>query len=137
MEYFIADPAGNITAFVLGSPDSRAAEKLLSDSSLKVEQVAFLSPPQQGGHIKCDMAGGDMETALPFACAMEMIHTYSLIHDDLPAMDNDDLRRGKPTNHKVFGVGMAVLAGDGLLNAADSFVWWLSMYHFHQSDISW
>ena len=66
----------------------------------------------------CGMAGGDMETALPFACAMEMIHTYSLIHDDLPAMDNDDLRRGKPTNHKVFGEGMAVLAGDGLLNAA-------------------
>ena len=66
----------------------------------------------------CDMAGGDMETALPFACALEMIHTYSLIHDDLPAMDNDDLRRGKPTNHKVFGEGMAVLAGDGLLNAA-------------------
>ena len=66
----------------------------------------------------CDMAGGDMETALPFACAIEMIHTYSLIHDDLPAMDNDDLRRGKPTNHKVFGEGMAVLAGDGLLNAA-------------------
>ena len=66
----------------------------------------------------CDMAGGDMETALPFACATEMIHTYSLIHDDLPAMDNDDLRRGKPTNHKVFGEGMAVLAGDGLLNAA-------------------
>jgi len=64
------------------------------------------------------MAGGDMETALPFACAIEMIHTYSLIHDDLPAMDNDDLRRGKPTNHKVFGEGMAVLAGDGLLNAA-------------------
>lgn len=66
----------------------------------------------------CDMAGGDTGDALPFACAMEMIHTYSLIHDDLPAMDNDDLRRGKPTNHKVFGEGMAVLAGDGLLNAA-------------------
>ena len=64
------------------------------------------------------MAGGDTETALPFACAIEMIHTYSLIHDDLPAMDNDDLRRGKPTNHKVYGEGMAVLAGDGLLNAA-------------------
>ena len=66
----------------------------------------------------CDMAGGDVETALPFACAIEMIHTYSLIHDDLPAMDNDDLRRGKPTNHKVFGEDMAILAGDGLLNAA-------------------
>ena len=66
----------------------------------------------------CDMAGGDTNLALPFACALEMIHTYSLIHDDLPAMDNDDLRRGKPTNHKAFGEGMAVLAGDGLLNAA-------------------
>ena len=66
----------------------------------------------------CDMAGGDIATALPFACALEMIHTYSLIHDDLPAMDNDDLRRGKPTNHKVFGEDLAILAGDGLLNAA-------------------
>ena len=66
----------------------------------------------------CDMAGGDEATALPFACAIEMIHTYSLIHDDLPAMDNDDLRRGKPTNHKVFGEDLAILAGDGLLNAA-------------------
>ena len=66
----------------------------------------------------CEMAGGDAELALPFACAIEMIHTYSLIHDDLPAMDNDDLRRGKPTNHKVFGEDLAILAGDGLLNAA-------------------
>ena len=66
----------------------------------------------------CEMAGGDTETALPFACAIEMIHTYSLIHDDLPAMDNDDLRRGKPTSHKVFGEDIAILAGDGLLNAA-------------------
>lgn len=66
----------------------------------------------------CEMAGGKADDAFPYACALEMIHTYSLIHDDLPAMDNDDLRRGKPTNHKVFGEGMAVLAGDGLLNAA-------------------
>lgn len=66
----------------------------------------------------CEMAGGDLEDALPFACALEMIHTYSLIHDDLPAMDNDDLRRGKPTNHKIFGEAMAILAGDGLLSAA-------------------
>ena len=66
----------------------------------------------------CEMAGGNTESALPFACALEMIHTYSLIHDDLPAMDNDDLRRGKPTNHKVFGEDLAILAGDGLLNAA-------------------
>lgn len=66
----------------------------------------------------CDMAGGSLEEAMPYACALEMIHTYSLIHDDLPGMDNDDLRRGKPTNHKVFGEGLAILAGDGLLNGA-------------------
>jgi geranylgeranyl diphosphate synthase type II len=62
--------------------------------------------------------GGDEEEALPLACAVECIHTYSLIHDDLPAMDNDDFRRGKPTNHKVFGEGIAVLAGDALLTQA-------------------
>ncbi len=66
----------------------------------------------------CEFAGGKTSDAIAFACAMEYIHTYSLIHDDLPAMDDDDLRRGKPTNHKVFGEGMAVLAGDGLLNTA-------------------
>ena len=60
----------------------------------------------------------DYKEIIPLACAIEMIHTYSLIHDDLPCMDNDDLRRGKPTNHKVFGDGIAVLAGDGLLNEA-------------------
>ncbi len=66
----------------------------------------------------CEFAGGKAKDALPYACAMEYIHTYSLIHDDLPAMDNDDLRRGMATNHKVFGDGMAVLAGDGLLTTA-------------------
>lgn len=66
----------------------------------------------------CRLCGGDVQAALPFACALEMIHTYSLIHDDLPCMDDDDLRRGKPTNHKVYGEAMAVLAGDGLLNLA-------------------
>ena len=66
----------------------------------------------------CEMLGGNIEDVMPFACGLEMIHTYSLIHDDLPCMDDDDLRRGKPTNHKVFGEGMAVLAGDGLLNCA-------------------
>ena len=64
------------------------------------------------------MCGINPETVLPFASAMEMIHTYSLIHDDLPAMDNDDLRRGKPTNHKVFGEAIAILAGDALLTRA-------------------
>lgn len=66
----------------------------------------------------CEAAGGRAQAALPFAAALEMIHTYSLIHDDLPAMDNDDVRRGRPTNHKVFGEAMAVLAGDGLLTHA-------------------
>ena len=66
----------------------------------------------------CEFAGGDIEEALPYALALEYIHTYSLIHDDLPAMDNDDLRRGKPTNHKVYGEAMAILAGDGLLSTA-------------------
>lgn len=62
----------------------------------------------------CRISGGDPEQALPAACAVEMLHTYSLIHDDLPCMDNDNLRRGKPTNHKVFGECAAVLAGDAL-----------------------
>lgn len=65
-----------------------------------------------------EACGADMEKALPIACAVEMLHTYSLIHDDLPCMDNDDLRRGKPTNHKVFGECTAVLAGDALQAAA-------------------
>ena len=66
----------------------------------------------------CRMCGGSLQAALPFACGVEMIHTYSLIHDDLPAMDNDDLRRGRPTNHVVYGEATAILAGDGLLTAA-------------------
>ena len=66
----------------------------------------------------CEAVGGKKEDALPFACALEMIHTYSLIHDDLPAMDNDDYRRGRLTSHKVFGEDMAILAGDGLLHHA-------------------
>lgn len=65
-----------------------------------------------------EAVGGQREAAMPIAQAVEMIHTYSLIHDDLPAMDNDDFRRGKPTNHKVFGEAMAILAGDGLLTHA-------------------
>ena len=65
-----------------------------------------------------EACGGSDKDAMPMACAVECIHTYSLIHDDLPAMDNDDFRRGKPTNHKVFGEGVAVLAGDALLTQA-------------------
>ena len=66
----------------------------------------------------CRMAGGDWKKAAPFAAAVEMIHNYSLIHDDLPCMDNDDFRRGRPTNHKVYGETLAVLAGDALLTDA-------------------
>ena len=66
----------------------------------------------------CRMCGGDWHEAAPFAAAIEMIHTYSLIHDDLPSMDNDDFRRGRPTNHKVYGEAMAILAGDALLTDA-------------------
>lgn len=66
----------------------------------------------------CRMCGADWKKAAPFAAAIEMIHTYSLIHDDLPAMDNDDFRRGRATNHKVFGEAMAILAGDALLTDA-------------------
>src|SRR3990170_1940794 len=63
----------------------------------------------------CEAVGGKPKKALPVACALEMVHTYSLIHDDLPCMDNDDFRRGRPTNHKVFGEAIAILAGDSLL----------------------
>jgi geranylgeranyl diphosphate synthase type II len=66
----------------------------------------------------CELVGGRAEDALPFAAALEMIHAYSLIHDDLPAMDDDDMRRGKPSSHKAFGEGNAILAGDGLLTMA-------------------
>lgn len=66
----------------------------------------------------CEMCGGDVNAAIPYACAIEYVHTYSLIHDDLPCMDDDDLRRGIATNHKVYGEDIATLAGDGLLNSA-------------------
>ena len=70
----------------------------------------------------CELTGGSIDVAMPTACALEMIHTMSLIHDDLPAMDNDDYRRGKPTNHKVYGEDIAILAGDGLLAYAFEYV---------------
>ncbi|HEY9881079.1 MAG TPA: farnesyl diphosphate synthase [Leptolyngbyaceae cyanobacterium] len=70
----------------------------------------------------CELAGGTLEMAMPTACALEMIHTMSLIHDDLPAMDNDDYRRGRLTNHKVYGEDVAILAGDALLTYAFEYV---------------
>lgn len=66
----------------------------------------------------CEAVGGETEGILPFSCALEMVHAYSLVHDDLPAMDNDDFRRGRPTTHRVYGDAMAILAGDALLAAA-------------------
>lgn len=66
----------------------------------------------------CELCGGEVQSAVPYACALEMVHAYSLIHDDLPCMDDDDLRRGKPTNHKVYGESIALLAGDALLTKA-------------------
>jgi len=81
----------------------------------------------------CEMLGGKQEDVVPYACAIEMIHTYSLIHDDLPAIDNDDYRRGRLTNHKVYGEAIAILAGDGLLNLA--FETMLTHAEHHGSDL--
>lgn len=87
-----------------------AMEYLLLSGGKRIRPVLTLE--------SCVLCGGKLEDALPFAIGVEMVHTYSLIHDDLPAMDDDDLRRGKPTSHVVFGEATAILAGDGLLTAA-------------------
>ena len=100
----------------LPSVDSRASiiresmEYSLNAGGKRLRPVLLLAA--------CEFAGGNSKAAFPYACAVEYIHTYSLIHDDLPAMDDDELRRGVPTNHIVYGEGMATLAGDGLLNSA-------------------
>ncbi len=113
---------------------TEAEYRELIENSLNKYYLAFSDYPQAGlaaamrysllaggnrirpllEHAFCRISGGDMETAIPVACAVEMLHTYSLIHDDLPCMDNDDLRRGIPTNHKVYGECTATLAGDAL-----------------------
>ncbi len=80
----------------------------------------------------CEFAGGSVQEALPYACALEYIHSYSLIHDDLPAMDDDDFRRGKPANHKVYGDAIAILAGDGLLSSAFEIMLKDMMLYFDQ-----
>lgn len=82
----------------------------------------------------CDFAGGDIYEAIPYAVALEYIHTYSLIHDDLPAMDDDVLRRGKPTNHRVYGDAIAILAGDGLLNTAFEAIYKDMFLYFDQPE---
>ncbi|HZK01319.1 MAG TPA: farnesyl diphosphate synthase [Anaerovoracaceae bacterium] len=82
----------------------------------------------------CEFCGSDINLSLPYAVAVEYIHTYSLIHDDLPCMDDDDIRRGKPTNHKVFGEDFAVLAGDGLLTTASEIMMKDMLLYFDNPD---
>jgi geranylgeranyl diphosphate synthase type II len=96
-----------------GGPDHRLIEAMrysLMAGGKRLRPILALAA--------CEAVGGQAEAALGYACALEMIHTYSLVHDDLPCMDDDDLRRGRATNHKVFGEAIAVLAGDGLLTDA-------------------
>jgi geranylgeranyl diphosphate synthase type II len=111
--------------------DKKLSEYLLkSDSDLSKLRESMLYSLMPGGKrlrpvlciASCEVLGGEIEKALPIACAIEMIHTYSLIHDDLPCMDDDLLRRGKPTNHSVYGEALAILAGDALLTDAFYFM---------------
>ena len=103
-----------LDAFFRGEPNYQTIYKAMRYSLLaggkRIRPILLLE--------SCRMCGGSVEEALPYACAIEMVHTYSLIHDDLPCMDDDDYRRGRLTNHRVFGEAAAVLAGDGLLTAA-------------------
>lgn len=103
-------------------PTLLPSEKCSEKNVIKAMKYSLLAP---GKRLRptlllafCDACGGNVDSALPFACAVEMIHSYSLIHDDLPCMDDDDLRRGKPSNHVVFGEDIALLAGDALQAAA-------------------
>lgn len=103
---------------------SEELSKQDADLSLLLESMRY-SAEAGGKRIRpfltllvCDVLGGDIEKAMPYAVAVELVHTYSLIHDDLPAMDNDDYRRGKLTNHKVYGEARAILSGDALLTYA-------------------
>lgn len=113
------------TANIVSEWITPALENAFADKSDRTVQAAEYSLLAGGKRIRpmlmycsAGMLGCDLDEVRPFACALELIHTYSLIHDDLPAMDNDDLRRGKPTCHKAFGEDFAILAGDALLNRA-------------------
>tara|TARA_Y100001968_G_scaffold332677_1_gene391778 strand:- start:1656 stop:2558 length:903 start_codon:yes stop_codon:yes gene_type:complete len=122
------NPAFNFSAYLA---DARTRVEDALDNSLGPEKPELLREAMRysllaGGKrlrpilclAACELAGGNSQKAMPTAVALEMIHTMSLIHDDLPAMDNDDLRRGRPTNHKVYGDAVAILAGDALLTRA-------------------
>lgn len=105
----------------------RELERALSADGIPAQLRAAMEYSVQAGGKRlrpcltlaaCELAGGEIQSALPLACGVEMIHTYSLIHDDLPSMDNDDFRRGKPSSHVMFGESTAILAGDGFLTYA-------------------
>lgn len=123
-----ASPAFDFKRYMLEKADSvnKALESAVQmKEPLKIHESMRYSLLAGGKRVRpmlciaaCELVGGEESTAMPAACAVEMIHTMSLMHDDLPCMDNDDLRRGKPTNHKVFGEDVAVLAGDALLSFA-------------------
>lgn len=139
----------NITVYLETKRDqvNQALEKYLELSSQcppRLKEAMQYSLKAGGKRIRpiltlasCEACGGEAEVAMPVACALEMIHTFSLIHDDLPAMDNDDWRRGQPTNHKVFGEGMAILAGDGLLAHAFSILAKAKISSEVIEDIAW
>lgn len=118
IETYLSQKRSRVDSFLASFYSSPVAPKVLQDAIVysltaggkRIRPVLCLA-----SHEACGGAAADI---MPCAAAIELIHTYSLIHDDLPAMDNDDLRRGKPTNHKVFGEGMAILAGDALLTDA-------------------
>ncbi|MFS7962782.1 putative geranylgeranyl diphosphate synthase [Helianthus anomalus] len=125
-------PTFNFNAYMLGKANS--VHKALDESIMiknppTIHEAMRYSLLAGGKRVRpilciaaCELVGGEEATAMPAACAVEMIHTMSLIHDDLPCMDNDDFRRGKPTNHKVYGEDVAVLAGDSLLAFAFEYV---------------
>lgn len=103
----------SLMAYLSSEPSGAGETKMLEAMRYSVENGGKRIRPMLTLEF-CRMCGGSVEAALPLACAIEFIHTYSLIHDDLPCMDDDDLRRGKPTNHKVYGETLAILAGDAL-----------------------
>ena len=103
----------------------RALDKLFPPNRTRLREAIRYSLLAGGKRVRPvlvlaagEVAGGNVKTLMPHACALEMIHTYSLVHDDLPAMDDDDLRRGRPTSHRVYGDGLAILVGDALLTEA-------------------
>ena len=120
IEEYLRRRAAEIDAALAGWASERRGR--VEPRLLEAMEYSLVSPGKRIRPVlvlaSAEAVGKDPARFLPFACAVEMVHAYSLIHDDLPAMDDDDLRRGRPTNHKVFGEAMAILAGDGLLTEA-------------------